>query len=114
MVKDTTPKPKAPEKALETVTDVESIVRNAARKYGLDENHFVNLALCESSLNPKSINYNYYENGHPSGLFQHVSGYYPERAKKYGYSTDVLDPYSNANVTAAMWKDGLSYLWECK
>lgn len=72
------------------------------------------MAVCESNLTSSSVNYNYYENGHPSGLFQHISGYYPARALKYGYSTDVFDPYSNANVTAAMLADGLAYLWACK
>lgn len=72
------------------------------------------MAMCESSLNSQSVNYNYYENGYPSGLFQHISGYYPARALKYGYSTDVFDAYSNANVTAAMISDGQAKLWACK
>lgn len=80
----------------------------------MDENHLVNIARCESGLNPKAVNYGYNENGYPSGLFQHLSGYYPARAAKYGYSTNVFDAYSNANTTAAMFRDGLSYLWECK
>ena len=91
----------------------EQIVRNAADKYGLDPDRFVAMAMCESTLNSNSVNYGYYENGNPSGTFQHISGYYPARALKYGYSTDVFDPYSNANVTAAMIADGLSYLWAC-
>ena len=45
---------------------------------------------------------------------QHLSGYYPARALKYGYSTDVFDAYSNANVTAAMIADGQANQWECK
>nr|WP_256449129.1 transglycosylase SLT domain-containing protein [Paeniglutamicibacter quisquiliarum] len=94
-------------------TDIEQIVRQAARKYGLNEEHFLSIAMCESTMNPSAINYGYYENGHPSGLFQHLSGYYPARAAKAGYSTDVFDAYSNANTTAAMWSQGLSYLWEC-
>jgi hypothetical protein len=69
--------------------------------------------MCESTMNSQAVNYNYYENGHPSGTFQHISGYYPARALKYGYSTNVFDAYSNANVTAGMIADGLSYLWEC-
>ena len=89
-------------------------MRQAARKYGIDEEYFVKIAKCESSLNPSAVNKNYYENGNPSGLFQHISGYYPARALKYGYSTDVFDAYSNANVTAAMFKDGQQKLWECK
>jgi hypothetical protein len=92
---------------------VEDIVREAARTHGVDENYLVQIAQCESTMNPSSVNYNYFENGHPSGLFQHISGYYPARAEKYGYSTDVFDAYSNANVTAAMFADGLSNLWEC-
>lgn len=95
-------------------TDVEQIVRQAARKYGLNEEHFLRIAMCESTMNPSVVNYDYYENGHPSGLFQHLSGYYPARAAKAGYSADVFDAYSNANTTAAMWAEGLSYLWECQ
>ena len=94
-------------------SDIEGIIRQAAAKYGINEEHFVKIAMCESTMNANAVNYNYYENGHPSGLYQHLSGYYPARALKYGYSTDVFDPYSNANVTAAMFADGLSYLWEC-
>jgi len=89
-------------------------VREAARKYGISEDYFVSIAKCESTMNPTAVNKAYYENGHPSGLFQHISGYYPARAQKYGYSTDVFDAYSNANVTAAMFADGLTNLWECK
>lgn len=93
---------------------IEDIVRQAARKYGVNEDYLVSIARCESGMNPKAVNYGYNENGNPSGLFQHLSGYYPARAQKYGYSTDVFDAYSNANVTAAMFADGLSNLWECK
>lgn len=95
-------------------TDVEQIVRLAARKYGLNEEHFLRIAMCESTMNPAAVNYDYYENGHPSGLFQHLSGYYPARAAKAGYGADVFDAYSNANTTASMWAGGLSYLWECQ
>ena len=94
---------------------VEDIVRQAARKYGLDENNFVRIAKCESSLNPNVVNYSYFENGNPSGLFQHLSGYWPARATQYGYAgASVFDATANANVTAAMWAEGQSYLWECK
>ena len=116
---------RASEKALQTVThtqtayastngNIESIIRSAATKHGLNPDWFVRLAQCESGLNPNIVNYNYYDNGHPSGLFQHISGYYPARAAKYGYSSNVFDAYSNANVTAAMFRDGLQGLWECK
>lgn len=95
------------------VGNIEQIVRQAALKYGVDPDYLVRIARCESGMNSSSVNYSYYENGNPSGLFQHISGYYPARAIKYGYSTDVFDAYSNANVTAAMFRDGLQGLWEC-
>lgn len=66
-------------------------------------------------MNPNAVNYGYNENGYPSGLFQHLSGYWPARAAKYGYSgASVFDPTANANVTAAMFAEGHQKLWECK
>lgn len=94
--------------------DIENIVRQAARQHGIDEDYFVKIARCESTLNPNSVNYNYNENGYPSGLFQHLSGYWPARAAKYGYpGASVFDATANANVTAAMFAEGQSGLWEC-
>lgn len=100
--------------------NIETIIRQAARKYGIDENHFVHIATCESRLKPDVVNYNYYETHdgiryYPAGLFQHLSYYWPDRAAKYGYAgQSVTDPIANANVTAGMFRDGLSSLWECK
>ena len=92
---------------------VEQIIIDAANRYGIDPNHALRIARCESGMNPSAVNRGYYENGNPSGLFQHLSGYYPARAAKYGYNTNVFDAYSNANVTMAMWRDGQANLWEC-
>lgn len=94
--------------------NVEQIVRAAAIKHGLDPDWFVRLAMCESTMTPTAVNTSYYENGHPSGLFQHLSGYWPARAEAHGYAgASVFDPVANANVTAAMWATG-SHLWECQ
>lgn len=92
---------------------IEQIIIDAANRYGIDPNHALRIARCESGMNPSAVNHGYYENGNPSGLYQHISGYYPARAAKYGYSTNVFDAYSNANVTMAMWRDGQAGLWEC-
>lgn len=111
---------KAPEPAPAPVVQagsVEEIVRQAARKYGLNENHFVSIAMCESTMNPNAQNRSYSENGrdYPSGLFQHLTNYWPARAAKYGYAgASVFDATANANVTAAMWAEGQSRLWECQ
>lgn len=98
-------------------TNVEQIVRDAARKHGISEDYLVRIAKCESSLNPNAVNYGYSENSrdYPSGLFQHLTNYWAARAVKYGYGgASVFDPIANANVTAAMMADGASNLWECK
>ncbi len=95
--------------------NIEQIIRVAARKYGINEEHALRIARCESGLNPNAVNRNYYENGNPSGLYQHLSGYFPARAAKYGYAgASVFDPVANANVTMAMWRDGQANLWECR
>lgn len=68
-------------------------------------------------MNPNAINRSYSENGrdYPAGLFQHLQNYWDARAAKYGYAgASVFDATANANVTAQMFKDGASNLWECK
>lgn len=90
-------------------------MRQAARTHGIDEDHFVAVARCESGLRADVVNYDYYENGYPSGIFQHLSGYFPKRAAEHGYTgASVFDPAANANVTASMFAAGQSYLWECQ
>lgn len=104
----------SPETPTAQVGNIEQIVRDAAIKHGLNPDWFVQLAMCESTMNPNAVNYGYNENGHPSGLFQHLSGYWPGRAAAHGYAgASVFDPVANANVTAAMWSSG-SHLWECQ
>lgn len=96
--------------------DIISIITAAANKYGMDPSYAINIAKCESSLNPNSINYKYSENGKdfPAGLYQHLQNYWPARAAKYGYAgASVFDPVANANVTMGMWRDGSKNLWEC-
>jgi D-Tyr-tRNAtyr deacylase len=96
------------------VGNVEQIVRDAATKHGIDPDYFVRIAMCESTMNPSAVNYSYAENGNPSGLFQHLSGYWPARAAAHGYAgASVFDAVANANVTASMWASG-SHLWECQ
>jgi len=95
--------------------NIQQIVADAANRHGLNPTHFLSIANCESGFNPNAVNHGYYENGHPSGLFQHLSGYWPARAAAHGYpGASVFDPVANANVTASMWATGSSHLWECQ
>lgn len=107
--------PLAPQKVYAATGDIEAMVRAAAIKYGVNPDYLARIARCESTFNPNSVNRNYYENGHPSGLFQHISGYWPGRAAKYGWAgASVFDAQAQAEVTAQMFRDGHSNLWECK
>lgn len=95
---------------------VEQIIIDAANRYGVDANYALQIAQCESSMNPSATNYGYSENGvdFPAGIYQHLTNYWDARAAKYGYAgASVYDPVANANVTMAMWSEGLKYLWEC-
>lgn len=93
---------------------IESIIREAATANGVDPDWLVALADCESTLNPNVTNYGYYDNGYPTGLFQHISGYWPDRAAAYGYAgASIKDPVAQSYVTAGMIADGKSYMWEC-
>lgn len=101
--------------AVPSTSSVSSIITAAANRHGIDPARALRIAQCESGLNPQSVNYNYNENGYPSGLFQHLSGYWPARAAKHGYpGASVFDPVANANVTMAMWASGSAGLWECQ
>jgi hypothetical protein len=95
--------------------DIQGIIVAAANKYGIDPQRALRIAKCESGFNPNAVNLGYAENGNPSGLFQHLSGYWPARAAKYGYAgASVFDPVANANVTMGMWRDGGAGAWECR
>ena len=95
--------------------NIQQIIVDAANRYGVDPNRALRIAKCESGFNPNAVNYSYNENGYPSGLFQHISGYWGARAAKYGYAgASVFDPVANANVTMGMWRDGAANLWECR
>lgn len=98
-------------------SSIEQIIIDAANKYGIDPNYALRIARCESSLDPNTVNYNYAEvpGHHPSGLFQHLTNYWPQRAIDYGYAgASVFDPVANANVTMAMWAKEGTGQWECK
>ena len=75
----------------------------------------LNIAKCESNYNPYAVNLNYNENGHPTGLYQHISGYWAKRASHYGHAgASIYDAQAQADITAQMLRDGLGKLWACK
>jgi len=97
--------------------DVQSIIIKWANHYGVSAQHMLNIARCESTFNPNARNTSYSAGaaGNPVGLFQHVEGYWPARAAKYGVpGASIYDADAQARVTAAMFADGQAHLWECR
>ena len=97
--------------------DVQGIIVKWANHYGLSAQHMLNIARCESTFNPNARNSSYSAGGagNPVGLFQHVEGYWPARAAKYGVpGASIYDADAQARVTAAMFADGQAGLWECR
>ena len=99
---------------------MKQLVRDTARKYGVDENHFAKIAKCESSFNPLSQNpnpviYNGKNLGHAQGLFQFIPSTWVWMSAEAGYQgASVWDPVANANVAAWAWKNGHGSHWECQ
>ncbi len=103
-----------------SVSSMKQLVRDTARKYGVDENHFAKIAKCESSFNPLSQNpnpviYNGKNLGHAQGLFQFIPSTWAWMSAEAGYQgASVWDPVANANVAAWAWKNGHGSHWECQ
>ncbi len=87
----------------------ESIIIEQCAAVGCDASQVIRIMYCESSGNPYAANNIYF------GLFQHHVNYWPIRASRYGIpESSIYDPYAQVHVTARMFAEGLSYLWECK
>ena len=93
-----------------------------ANHYGVNPDLLLRIAKCESTYRPDAVNKGYtaynaqgVSMGHPMGLFQHVEGYWAGRAATYGIpGASIWDADAQAHVTAGMFRDGQSYMWECK
>lgn len=95
-------------------TDVQAVIVKWANYYGADANWLLRIAACESGFNPNAVAPNIIDGGHPTGLFQHVSTYWPSRAARYGVpGASIFDAEAQARVTAGMFADGQSSQWEC-
>lgn len=92
-------------------TDVASIIHQV---FGVYANQAMNIAMCESSMNPAATNSYAIGNSHAEGLFQIL---YP--STWYGTSEAQASPYdATANTKAAyeiFVRDGYSWReWECR
>jgi len=109
-----TPKPVAVQ-AVSTKSTVQNRIVYWANYYGLNAQHMLDIAKCESGFNPAAVNTTLVEGVHATGLYQHLPTYWPGRVAKYSVTgTSIWDYETQAQVTAAMFADGQSNLWECR
>lgn len=86
---------------------VDDIIRSAAQKYGVREQLMIDLAYCESRLDPQGIGDKFMPK--PSvGLFQISLYYHPEVSRE-----QALDPVFASEWTAKQIKAGRLHLWSC-
>ncbi len=98
---------KAPQPAPIAGNDITAIITAAAQRYGQSPAAMIAVAQCESSLNPNAYNGQY----GASGLFQFL----PSTWATTPYaSSNIFDPYANANAAAWMWSVGRRNEWVCQ
>jgi hypothetical protein len=87
----------------------ENLIVQKCAQFGCNSSQVIRIMYCESTANPHATN------GRYQGLFQHDSHAWPTRASIYGVpGSNVLSGDAQVHVTAQMFANGLSYLWECK
>ena len=100
------PKPAPP-----APSEIASIIRAAADRYGVSADTLLRVAYCESRYDPLAFN------GilGASGLFQIIPGTWRANSAAAGYGgASVWDPVANANVAAWMFSRGQARQWACK
>jgi uncharacterized protein YraI len=85
---------------------VVDIIYAAADRYGQNRAAMLQVAQCESLLDPNAVNW---ASG-ASGLFQFLPGTF---ASTPYANYDILDPWANANAAAWMWSVGRRGEWVC-
>lgn len=87
--------------------NITAIITAAAQRYGQSPSAMIAVARCESSLNPNAVN----RSSGASGLFQFLPSTW--RTTPYA-SSNIFDPYANANAAAWMWSVGRKREWVCQ
>jgi uncharacterized protein YraI len=82
------------------------IIYAAADQYGQNRAAMLQVAQCESLLDPNAVN----SSSGASGLFQFLPGTF---ASTPYASYNILDPWANANAAAWMWSVGRRGEWVC-
>ena len=87
---------------------VAGMIRGLARRYGVDMATAVNVARCESGLNPRAYNPPY------AGIYQHSTRYWDRRAASYGHrGASPFEAYANIDVSLKMARAQGWRHWGC-
>ena len=98
------PAPRAP-------AEIESVIRDAAARYGADAEQLLRVAWCESRYDPSAYNPTHAD----SGLFQFIPPTWAANSVRAGYAgASPFDPVAAANVAAWMFSRGSASLWTCR
>lgn len=93
---------------------VEEILKEIPPKYGVKSETVKKIAHCESTLNPKAINYNDGGPGkHSVGILQFQASTFDGYSKKMGEKLDYYSTYDQAKVASYMIANGQISQWSC-
>jgi chitinase len=97
-------------------TDIIAIITKWANYYGVSAAWMIEVATCESTLNPAAINYGYSAGGgNPTGLFQFLPSTFVKNAVDAGMSgANIWSADDSAHVAAFMFSIGQSDQWQCQ
>ena len=98
------PAPRAP-------AEIDSVIRDAAARYGADAEQLLPVAWCESRYDPSAYNPTHAD----SGLFQFIPTTWAANSVRAGYvGASPFDPVAAAHVAAWMFSRGSASLWTCR
>lgn len=106
--------------AASPVSSIESMIIEAASKYGVSSSMMLRLAQCESTMgknlrNSSPVIVNGVNYGHAEGIFQFIPSTWERMSSDAGFEgASVYDSYSNINVAAHAFSTGKKGEWECK
>lgn len=106
-------------KQLAAKDTVESIIKDAARKYNVDEGFMLRIAMCESTMgknlrNPQPVVVNGVNYGHAQGVFQFIPSTWQRMSAQAGFGgKSVYDNHANIHTAAWAFSTGHRSEWEC-
>lgn len=99
------PPPPPPAPTQPTDGNVKDIITYWANQYGVDPTLLLNVANCESTLNPSAVN----PTSGDTGIFQ----FSPSTFADHG-GTNIYDVNQQAQIAAQMWAAGEGNQWACQ